>query len=302
MEPTVKFIRAKLMEARAQSEARQDLDSKLTLIRYEDIRHTQGENHTRQQISLPYKQHSSQHQRPSFSAIHLEPASTYSDKVSPNDQADTNEDEEDPDDEYEDLPQYPENNPDTVPQYSFVQQLDQNLATVRAISATHQNSLRNVRRNSATTQNKYQPGDLILWDPREHQHFFRSSKLAPKLLGPYTVSHQNRNDIHCTHCQLQTKHAFYSDRVSPFIGKSTAASHLGLLDREKYIVEAVLSHRGNFHQLKSVELLIRLAPYSLGSSDTREPWQSLRRVSALHTYLRTNNLAQYIPPAHRKVT
>ena len=73
MEPAVKFIRAKLMEARAQSEARQDLDSKLTPIRYEDIRHTQGEDHTRQQISLPYKQHSSQHQRPSFSAIQLEP-------------------------------------------------------------------------------------------------------------------------------------------------------------------------------------------------------------------------------------
>ena len=58
---------------RVQSEARQDLDSKLTPIRYEDIRHTQGEDHTRQQISLPYKQHSSQHQRPSFSAIQLEP-------------------------------------------------------------------------------------------------------------------------------------------------------------------------------------------------------------------------------------
>ena len=81
MEPAVKFIRAKLMEARAQSEARQDLDSKLTPIRYEDIRHTQGENHTRQQISLPYKQHSSQHQRPSFSAIQLEPDSRYSDNV-----------------------------------------------------------------------------------------------------------------------------------------------------------------------------------------------------------------------------
>ena len=85
---------------------------------------TQGENHTRQQISLPYKQDSSQHQRPSFSAILLEPDSTYSDNVSPIDQADTNEDLEDPDnyyfEEYQDPPQYSENNqPDTVPQYSL---------------------------------------------------------------------------------------------------------------------------------------------------------------------------------------
>ena len=49
----VKFIRAKLMEGRAQSEARQDFDAKLTPIRYEDLRHIQGENHTRQQISTP---------------------------------------------------------------------------------------------------------------------------------------------------------------------------------------------------------------------------------------------------------
>ena len=88
------------MEARAQSEAHQDLDSKLAPIRYEDIRHTQGENHTRQQISSPYKQHSNQHQRPSFSAIQLEPDPTYSNNVSPIDQADTNADEEDPDNEY----------------------------------------------------------------------------------------------------------------------------------------------------------------------------------------------------------
>ena len=46
--PAVKFIGTKLMEARAQSEARQDLNSKLTPIRYEDIRHTQGELHQRQ--------------------------------------------------------------------------------------------------------------------------------------------------------------------------------------------------------------------------------------------------------------
>ena len=51
MESAVKFIRARLMEGRAQSEARQDFDAKLTPIRYEDLRHTQGESHTRLQTS-----------------------------------------------------------------------------------------------------------------------------------------------------------------------------------------------------------------------------------------------------------
>ena len=39
------------MKGRAQSEARQDLDARLTPIRYEDLRYTQGESHTRHQVS-----------------------------------------------------------------------------------------------------------------------------------------------------------------------------------------------------------------------------------------------------------
>jgi hypothetical protein len=42
---------ARLMEGRAHSEARQDFDAKLTPIRCEDLRHTQGELHTRLQTS-----------------------------------------------------------------------------------------------------------------------------------------------------------------------------------------------------------------------------------------------------------
>ena len=53
IESSVKFIRTRLMEGRAQSEARQDFDAKLTPIRYEDLRYTQGESHTRHQIPTP---------------------------------------------------------------------------------------------------------------------------------------------------------------------------------------------------------------------------------------------------------
>ena len=75
------------MEARAQSEARQDLDSKLTPIPYEDIRHTQGELH---QISSPLRQpndHSkldhNQQFKPSFANINLESESPDPSDLSP---------------------------------------------------------------------------------------------------------------------------------------------------------------------------------------------------------------------------
>jgi hypothetical protein len=47
LDSAVKFVRAKLMEGRSHSEIRQDFDAKLTPIRYEEIRHTQGETNTR---------------------------------------------------------------------------------------------------------------------------------------------------------------------------------------------------------------------------------------------------------------
>ena len=65
--PVVKFIRSKLMEGRLNSEARQDFDSKLTPIRYEDVRHMQGESNTRQQTNFSSKPQSKQHNKMPFS-------------------------------------------------------------------------------------------------------------------------------------------------------------------------------------------------------------------------------------------
>ena len=80
LDPAVKFIRAKLMEGRSQSEARMDFDAKLTPIRYEDVRHTQGESNIRMQTPSqghnvsPYDPSKSRHQpsRVGFSAIDLQ--------------------------------------------------------------------------------------------------------------------------------------------------------------------------------------------------------------------------------------
>jgi hypothetical protein len=80
VEPAVKFIRSRLMDTRSQSEARQDLDAKLTPIRYEDIRHTQGESYQRQQVHQPSRHSLSttdnarfrdNKSRSTFAAVHL---------------------------------------------------------------------------------------------------------------------------------------------------------------------------------------------------------------------------------------
>ena len=77
MDLAAKFIRARLMEGRAQSEARQDFDAKLTPIRYEDLRHTQGESHARFQTTssgrLPFVTPRKYDQRPqsNFSSLSI---------------------------------------------------------------------------------------------------------------------------------------------------------------------------------------------------------------------------------------
>ena len=180
----------------------------------------------------------------------------------------------------------------------YVNQLNINLSTVRAITSQFQNELRQKRQASITKQNVYQKDDLILWNPKEHSKAFRSSKLAPKLLGPYTVITHIGNNVTCLHTQLNTQHVFHTDRISPYIGTIQSAQKIGLLDREEYIVESIVAHRGKWTHLKSIEFLVHWQGYT-SDSDSWEPWTSLRLVQALHEYLQKIGHANKIPLPYR---
>ena len=111
VEQAVKFVRARLMEGRAQSEARQDLDARLTPIRYEDLRYTQGESHTRHQVSntgrQPFVTPRKYDQRPQSNLSSI--ATTAKPPLNASDNAHNDEDLEDEDDliheVHEDRPQ-----------------------------------------------------------------------------------------------------------------------------------------------------------------------------------------------------
>jgi hypothetical protein len=55
LDPAAKFIRANFMKDRSQSEGRVDFDAKPTPIRYEDVRHTQGESNTRHHRHIKHR-------------------------------------------------------------------------------------------------------------------------------------------------------------------------------------------------------------------------------------------------------
>jgi hypothetical protein len=136
LESAFKFIRYKLMEGRTQSEARQDFDSKLTPIRWSDLRNTQGESHTRQQItaSTPLHKHSHDPTRQRFTA-----RANFS-AMSPPDHYDNVYDdnpEDDDDKDYSD--EYPDSNatfPTHTPDADSLNIMSTNSASQAAIAAT----------------------------------------------------------------------------------------------------------------------------------------------------------------------
>ena len=101
-----------------------------------------------------------------------------------------------------------------------------------------------------------QPGDYVLWNPKEHPHALRSSKLAPKLLGPYLVNQQLGNDVHCNHCQLNTPHVFHADRLTPFFGTEVDAKTLSLLDKDEFLIESIIFHRGSLDNKSQLYFLV----------------------------------------------
>jgi hypothetical protein len=182
----------------------------------------------------------------------------------------------------------------------YITALDQDLATVRSITTNYQLELREHRQqlHPERLQNIYQPGDMIFWNPKENANSFRSTKLAPKLLGPYVVIKQITNDITCRHMHSNTEHVFHSSRVSPYIGSEVSAKKISMLDTEEYVVESITAHRGSWKRLTSMEFLVNWCGYTPDDS-TWERWNNVRDVKALHEYLTKIGLQKHIPRSHQ---
>jgi hypothetical protein len=182
----------------------------------------------------------------------------------------------------------------------LVTALDRNLAIVRSITSTYQESLRSKRQSNtpSSSHNIYQPGDFILWNPLETPQSLRSSKLSPKLLGPYEVIQQIKNDIRCKHVVTNIISVLHSSRVTPFVGTTTDAQTSALLDRDEFIVNSVITHRGNAKKVSSLEFLIRWFNYS-SAHDSWEPWAEMKKVSVVHDYLEQNNMSSIIPQQYK---
>jgi hypothetical protein len=122
--------------------------------------------------------------------------------------------------------------------------------------------------------------------------------LSPKLLGPYEVIEQIKNDITCKHVTSNVTYKLHASRVTLFVGSKNDAQSTALLDREEFIVHSVVKHRGNPRKPSSLEFLIRWENYS-PEYDTWEPWMEMKKISVVHEYLFNNNMVHIIPSQYK---
>ena len=129
--------------------------------------------------------------------------------------------------------------------HRLVKQLDDNLRHIRKLSLDLQTKLVAKRAAKDKSISHYEPGDLLLFNPREHARDFLDTKLSPEWLGPYEVIKQINNDITVRHIVLHTSAVLHVDRVKPFFGTYEQAISIARHDQHQYDIVSFNFYSGN---------------------------------------------------------
>ena len=160
--------------------------------------------------------------------------------------------------------------------HELLKRLDSNIEIVREISTTLQKQIAIERGVAAAKLPRYEPGDFILWDPRETPCDHLETKLSPPWLGPYEVIEQVKNDIECVHLNLGTKSNFHVSRVKPFFGSRQDAVDMAKLDRNQFFIVSFNHFSGNPFMRQSMIFNVTFedgtvdVPYSLDLANSAQ--------------------------------
>ena len=128
---------------------------------------------------------------------------------------------------------------------SVIKELDENLRHIRTVSRALQATLAEERAARDLTVSSYQPGDLVLFNPREQPTDHLPSKLSTDWLGPYRVVQQVKNDVSVKHIVLHTDGKFHVSRLKPFIGSEEQALEIALHDQHQFTIQSINFFTGN---------------------------------------------------------
>ena len=139
---------------------------------------------------------------------------------------------------------------------TLIRKLDKNIRAVREQSLKLQYEIAEERRSQDKPHTTYEPGDLVLWNPREKSSDHLPNKLDSNWMGPYEVINHIKNDVECRHLVLKTEHKFHVSRVKPFFGSYEDGIRCAKLDQNQYYIKYIKYYTGNPHVRTSMTFTI----------------------------------------------
>ncbi len=158
--------------------------------------------------------------------------------------------------------------------HEYVKQLQLNLATIRSISAQHQENIKLERtsKSPAESANRYQTGDFVLYMLRKNQ---LSDKLTPRNQGPYKVIQHVDNWVTVRNLIHDNVKQFDVSDLTIFVGSAADAYKMAQLDTDQFEIVAIAGHTGDARKRSFMTFLIiyrdgdqKWLPYSKDISDT----------------------------------
>ncbi len=186
-----------------------------------------------------------------------------------------------------------------------IRQYIDNLLSVQAkvlqIAQTHQlkNDHSNLSKKEGKEEPKAYPPDsfVLLRYPAGLGNDHRPpSKLHTKWQGPFRVI-SNIGDSYTIQNMVTMKSSkHHIKELTPFRWNAELVDprEVALTDRDEFVIEKVIDHRGDLTKKSSLTFKVRWQGYS-AEEDTWEPWSQLRDTEALHVYLRSINKGNMIP-------
>jgi hypothetical protein len=135
-------------------------------------------------------------------------------------------------------------------------------------------------------------GQYVLLDPVGSP----KNRLHARKLGPYLVLSHTDNTYTLQNLVTKREVRVNIHRMHPFYYDATRTDpqEVAAHDEEEFFVEAILSHKGDFHKKRELQFEVRWLGYT-SDYDSWEPWKSLMHVDKLHEYLRSIGQEKHIP-------
>ena len=133
---------------------------------------------------------------------------------------------------------------------SVIKALDDNSQLIRQLSHDLQVELAAERAANDKNVSRYEPGDLVLFNPREKPSDHLSSKLSTDWLGPYEVIQQVKNDVGVKHIVLHTEAVIHVSRLKPFSVRM----------KKPYLLPAMTNTSSKSYELISILAILLFVP------------------------------------------